>query len=494
MWDLLLLFSVAYNFLCASQLITALQFMETDIVAVIGPQSSVIAHVISHVANELQVPLVSFAATDPTLSSLQYPYFVRTTHSDLFQMAAIAEILDYYRWKQVITIFVDDDYGRNGVAALGDKLAERRCKISYKAGIPPGLGANVNNIQDMLIKVALMEPRIIVLHTSPDAGLMVLSVAKRIGMMDNGYVWIATDWLSSYIDSAGVLTLEKMDVMQGILALRQHTADSTSKSAFVSRWSKLSQSKGVKSFGLNSYGLYAYDSVWAVAYAIDKYFEDGGKITFSNDSRLLHLRGGNLHLEALSIFDGGNHLLRNIRQVDFTGLTGQIRFDSDNDLVRPSYDIINVVGTGHRTIGYWSNYSGLSTALPESLYGKPPNRSTETQKLHPVIWPGETTTTPRGWVFPNNGKELRIGFPRRASYKEFVYQVRGSETVKGFCIDVFTAAVNLLPYAVPFRFVPFGDGKKNPNYAELTRKVAYNVSVCLSYGVSLEHFYVLYWL
>ncbi|KAI7753614.1 hypothetical protein M8C21_000675, partial [Ambrosia artemisiifolia] len=57
--------------------------MESDAVALIGPQSSVLAHVISHMANELQVPLLSFTATDPTLSSLQYPFFVRTTHSDL---------------------------------------------------------------------------------------------------------------------------------------------------------------------------------------------------------------------------------------------------------------------------------------------------------------------------------------------------------------------------------------------------------------------------
>lgn len=52
-------------------IVEAIHFMETDIMAIIGPQSSVIAHVVSNIANELQVPLLSFAATDPTLSSLQ---------------------------------------------------------------------------------------------------------------------------------------------------------------------------------------------------------------------------------------------------------------------------------------------------------------------------------------------------------------------------------------------------------------------------------------
>ncbi|GLT54129.1 hypothetical protein SLA2020_273540 [Shorea laevis] len=46
-------------------IIEALRFMENDTVAIVGPQESVMAHVISHIANELQVPLLSFAATDP---------------------------------------------------------------------------------------------------------------------------------------------------------------------------------------------------------------------------------------------------------------------------------------------------------------------------------------------------------------------------------------------------------------------------------------------
>ncbi|KAB1199629.1 Glutamate receptor 3.5 [Morella rubra] len=69
------------------------------------------AHVISHIANELQVPLLSFAATDPSLNSLQFPYFVRTTQSDLFQMAVVADIVSYCEWQAVIPIYTDDDHG-----------------------------------------------------------------------------------------------------------------------------------------------------------------------------------------------------------------------------------------------------------------------------------------------------------------------------------------------------------------------------------------------
>ena len=50
------------------------------------------------------------------------------------------------------------------------------------------------------------------------------------------------------------------------------------------------------------------------------------------------------------------------------GLTGLLQFDADWFLVRPAYNIINVVGTGIQNIGYRSNYYVLSIIPPETLY------------------------------------------------------------------------------------------------------------------------------
>ncbi|XP_041018880.1 glutamate receptor 3.6-like [Juglans microcarpa x Juglans regia] len=455
-------------------IVEALQFMEKDTVAIIGPQLSVTAHVISHIANELQVPLLSYSATDPTLSSLQFPFFVRTAQSDLFQMAAIAEIVDYYGWKEVIAVYVDDDHGRNGIAALGDKLAERRCKISFKAPMP--VEVNRDQITDVLVKVALSESRIIVLHTYAGSGPDVIKVAESLGMMGAGYVWIATNWLSTNLDTNPQLTSDATENFEGVITLRMYTPDSELKRKFVSRWSNLSSGKSINgTFGLSTYGLYAYDTVWLLAHAIDAFFNQGGIISFSNDSRLTELKGGSMNLDAMSIFNGGNLLLKNILQVNMTGVTGSISFTSDRNFIHPAFEVINVIGVGYRRIGYWSNYSGLSVLPPETLYTKPPNRSSANQRLSSMIWPGQTTDRPRGWAFPNNGRQLRIGVPKRVSYLEIVSQVEGTDIFKGYCIDVFTAAVNLLPYAVPYKLVPFGDGRNNPSDTELVHLVTTGV-------------------
>ncbi|XP_031477374.1 glutamate receptor 3.3-like [Nymphaea colorata] len=450
-------------------IVEALQFMEKDTVAIIGPQSSTIAHVMSHVANELQVPTLSFAATDPSLASLQYPFFVRTTQSDLYQMSAIAAVVDYYHWKEVVALYIDDDYGRNGISALGDKFQERTCKISFKAALPPGMTSS--DITDVLVKLALMESRVIVVHVSdPVAGLMIFSVAKHLDMVADGYVWIATDWLSSYLDTYPANS-ETTISLQGVLMTRQHVPDSDQKKAFTSRWTNLVKKEGMDTsmLGLNTYGLYAYDTVWLIAYAANAFLDGGGTISFSSDPKLNGMQGSKMNLQTLSLFNGGKQLLKRVLEANFTALTGKIQFDSDRYLVRPAYDIINVVGTARRVIGYWSNYSELSVEAPESLYSRPPNASN--QQLHNVIWPGGAAAIPRGWVFANNGRQLRIGIPNRFSYKEFVSVVNGTDTVKGFCIDVFVAAVNNLPYALTYKFIPFGNGKANPSYRELVRMV-----------------------
>lgn len=106
-------------------------------------------------------------------------------------MAAIAEIVDYHQWEHMTAIYTDDDDGRNGIAALGDKLNEGHCKISYKA--PPWLQATRYDITCLLAKVALMKPRVIVMH-SPDDGITIFSVAHYLGTLGNGCVWIA--WIS----------------------------------------------------------------------------------------------------------------------------------------------------------------------------------------------------------------------------------------------------------------------------------------------------------
>lgn len=441
----------------------ALALMEKDVVAIVGPQFSVLAHLVSHIANELQIPLLSFAATDPTLTSYEYPYFIRMTHNDVSQMEAIAAFVDSYGWREVVAVYMDDDYGRNGISSLGDALATVGAKITNKAAMTAGFGRS--EMGDILSNLASMDTRVFVVHMYSDAGLKLISEAKGIGMLSSGYVWIATDWLSSVLDS-GLLEADSMKSLQGLISLRPHNPNSGQQHMLRQRWKNL-QTADIVNVSLNAFALYAYDSILMIAHSINGYLNQGGNISFVEQSTLPSWSGSKSELAALKVFEGGPQLRKTILHTNFKGVAGPVQLDKNRDLMGSTFEFINVAGTGFHSIGYWSNRTGLSVTPPEITAASSDNQSYIKPKFSDIIWPGESKTIPRGWM---HGKQLVIGVPRKTGFKEFVTG-NSSSTVKGFCIDVFLAAVKLLPYIVRYKFKPYGTGNSTPNYADLVNQV-----------------------
>lgn len=183
--------------------------------AIIGPQRSSMAHALSHLANQLHVPLLSFTALDPSLSPLQYPYFIQTAPNNRFQMSAIADTVSYFGWSEVIVIFSDDDDSRNSLPALRDQLSVMRCKITYKSALPPDPKGTRADVVSELEKIRMMESRVIILTTFHRTGLLVFEVAKEMGMMETGFVWFATSWLSTVLDSLSPLKPETARTISG---------------------------------------------------------------------------------------------------------------------------------------------------------------------------------------------------------------------------------------------------------------------------------------
>ena len=48
-------------------------------------------------------------------------------------MMAIAKLIEYYTWRDVALVFVDDDLGTEAIPALDDAFTAIRGRIFYKA-------------------------------------------------------------------------------------------------------------------------------------------------------------------------------------------------------------------------------------------------------------------------------------------------------------------------------------------------------------------------
>ncbi|KAL0891376.1 hypothetical protein Bca101_015359 [Brassica carinata] len=428
-----------------------------EVKAILGPRTSMQASFMIEVGQKSQVPIISFSATSPFLDSGRSPYFFRSTYDDSSQVQAISEIIKVFGWREVVPVYEDNAFGEGIMPGLTDALQAINIRIPYRTVISPN--ATDDEISKELLTLMTKPTRVFVVHMNRFLASRLFPKAKETGLMKEGYAWILTNGV---IDNLGLMNETDIKAMQGVLGIKTHFPMSEELRTFRSRLAK-----AFPVSDLNVYGVRAYDATTALAMAVEE--AGTSNLTFSE------MDGRNISdLEALSVSEYGPKLIRALSEIKFRGLAGDYHF-IDRQLQVPVFEIVNVVGSGEMVVGFWTQEKGLVRDLSPSSR---PTRTFSTWKdhLNPVVWPGITTTVPRGWEIPTNGKQLQIGVPVD-TFPQFVKVKKDPIThetiVTGFCIDFFEAVIQAMPYDVSHRYIPFGDqdGKPYGNFNDLINQV-----------------------
>lgn len=442
---------------------------------IIGPQSALQAEFVTYLANKTKVPVISFSATGGAAIQYHLPYFLGACVKDSFQAAAIAAFVEVYGWKNVVVVYEDDSYGVSILPSISDALQDVEAHVIYRAAIP--VSSPDYRIDEELYKLMTMQTRVFIVHMLPGPASHFFARASAVGMMIEGYVWIVTDNVGSVVD---VLPQHTIENMEGIVGFRPYVAKSARIIDFMARFdalfrAKYHQAHDVRMARPTIFQYWAYDVAWAVATALEKVKKDIGFQTPQDVGK---------NLDGLLPSPAGPELLGSILEADFDGLAGRFRF-VDRHMNVPIYEVVNVIGEKERGLGFWSPGSGLSRHLNStSIQDQAKYSVSSGDVLKPVIWPGDSTTVPKGWDLPVNAKVLRVGVPVRHDFKFFVqveanHNTNGS-TVSGYSIDVFEAAVNRLPYALHYEYIPYDCAN---SYDQLISQVYYKVS--LFYDITL---------
>ncbi|KAL3329667.1 hypothetical protein AABB24_033828 [Solanum stoloniferum] len=433
-----------------------------EVEAIIGPISSMQADFLINLGQKLQVPIISFSATSPSISSFRNQYFVRTTHNDSSQVKPISSIIQSFGWRQIVPIYIDNQFGEGIIPFLADALEEINTRIPYRSVISEF--ATSDQIKSELLKLMNMQTRVFIVHMPISLGSNLFAMAKEIGMMSEGFVWIVTDAMANQLNSMDASVIESME---GVIGVKPYVPKSKKVEDFTQRWKMKFREENprIVDVELDVYGLWAYDSATALAMAVEKSRISGAFFRKPNVS------GNATDLEAVGVSRDGPKLLQAILNTTFKGLSGDFQL-VDGQLQSPPYQIINVIGNGAKEIGFWTRENGIVRKL-NSRRGY----SVSKENFGSIVWPGDTTSVPKGWVIPTNGKKLKIGVPVKDGFTEFVKVTRDLTTnttkVTGYCIDVFDAVMEALPYYVPYEYVPFAapDGKSAGDYNELVYQV-----------------------
>uniref|UniRef100_A0A0E0M1I6 Glutamate receptor n=1 Tax=Oryza punctata TaxID=4537 RepID=A0A0E0M1I6_ORYPU len=423
----------------------ALELMETrGVRAILGPQSSVESAFVADLATRAEVPVVSFSATSPSVSPGDGRFFARAALSDAPQTGAIAALARHFGWRRVVPIYQDDDYGAAFVPFLVDALTAEGSEVPYRCALPAG--ASTDAVAAAMYRMESLQTRAFVVHTRPDLAERVLAAAEAAGMMGEGFAWVITDGLTGLLGS--------INAPQGVIGLAPYVPTTPRLRDVRRRWVRrfMSEHPGADSehAEMGSYAVWAYDAAWAIASAAEHL--TAGDL--SPPGGLVEGKGGPTDIAGLGKSRSGKKFLEAITKTTFEGLGGRFEL-VDGELAVHAFRVLNIMDKGkERSIGFWTKNGGLT----RHLGGGGANASSNGE-LAPVIWPGESTVVPRGWVLPTSARRLRVAVPGSVNpgYRPIVHldvdAATNRTTAGGFVVEVFEAAVRLLPYALPVEYV-----------------------------------------
>ncbi|TXG62337.1 hypothetical protein EZV62_013700 [Acer yangbiense] len=456
-----------YFLLCS--IFSALDLIKNvQVQAIIGPENSMQTNFVIDLGNKSQVPILSFSATSPSLtSSTKTPYFFRGITNDSSQVGAITALIQAFGWREAIPIYVDNEFGQGVIPYLTDALQAIETRVPYRSVISPM--ASDDQIVKELYKLKTMQTRVFIVHMLPSLGSRIFAKAKQIGMMEEGFVWIVTDGLADFFD-----TFEQsvIDSMQGVLGVRPYVPRTKKLESFRVRWKRKFQQENpdIVDAKLNIFGLLAYDVTVALAMAVEK----SGVGNFKFDKQITN--NVSTDLEAIRVSENGPNLVKALSSTRFRGLTGDYSF-VDGQLQSLAFQIVNVNGYGTRGIGFWTPEKKVLMKKLMTSSTSNNNNSASKLNLGPIIWPGDSASVPKGWEIPTNHKKLHIGVPMKSGFGDFVKvefdSTTNKSTVTGYCIDVFDAVMKTLPYAVTYEYIPSGlpDGTSTGTYDDLIYQV-----------------------
>ncbi|XP_028077695.1 glutamate receptor 2.2-like [Camellia sinensis] len=397
---------------------------------IIGPETSLEEKLLAFLGDKAKVPIISFM-TSPC--STHNPYFVQIKSDEITEFKGITDIIGSFGWRNVILVHEDTDCGREILPFLANTFEETGLHIAYMSSISPS--ATNDQIIEELHKLMTTQTTVYIVHISPSLASRLFLNVKKLGMMTEGYAWIVTAKTMNLLHSMDSSAIESM---QGAFGSKSYILASGELHNFTLRWKRKFhiQDPSFEVAELNIFGIWAYDAIWALARAVER------------------VKNGSL----------SSMLLKEILQSRFVGLSGDFRL-MNGRLISEAFEIVNVISRIERRVGFWTSTYGITKQMYPSNSG-----------LEAIVWPGGSTTTPKGWLVRMSGKRLRIGVPR-TGFKELINVNRNPQTnattVTGLCVDVFNAAIEALQYELPHEFFPFEDanGQMAGTYNDLVDQV-----------------------
>ena len=393
------------------------------IVALIGPFDSRTALYIGGILRMFNVSGISGTTTSGELSSNSYAHLYRTVPSDTFLAKAMVDIIEHFNWSYVAAVGLDDSYGRGGVWSLVNEATARKHPFCIAMTEFIRHEAQFPSIKYVVEELKSRENiKVVILWLYGDYLQRFIEEVSRQNLTDR--VWILSEIYS--ISKENDFMDSRFSVLEGSIGFQHHDYNghefkeslktiltNAMTDNMTSEWSDVednpwncpgfrqvydsSKSEQHHSNVVNeiysSYVPYIIDAVYSAAHALDILTTDLNGIDASD----------------LQQFDVNiKKMQRVLGRVNFTGLTGKIKFDKFGDIDSASYDIFIIERVSSETnglktnlIGKWENHAKSKAQLNfyREILWRTVNGETPKSECSEQCQPGtrKSSTSPCCW-------------------------------------------------------------------------------------------------
>ncbi|XP_076907085.1 glutamate receptor 2.2-like [Bidens hawaiensis] len=354
-------------------------------------EASTIAEVISDTKPDHDIPVfLSLTEAIPPKATDQWPFFIQAVPTQSTQMNAVAAILHSMDIHQVTLI-----YETSSSASIISHLTQAlRQKGSELTNILP-LTCTSCSLYEELEVVKRQQRKVFVVHTSFELGVKLFQTAKKMDMIGDGYLWIASNGITDYFHSVNSTVISSLKGMVGVKS-------------------------------------YFPENTWEFSHFRKRF------------RRMFHSDYPEEEEEEPGIFAmQGYNALKTVVE----------NFHEPKPILANTVEIVNVNGKGYHSV-YWTEGFGFLVTVENDINGET-SYTHSIDNIGQLLWPAQPWYATRSsrYLVESSGKKLKVGVPGQSLFRQFVQVDRVTGDVSGFVVDVFDEMMrnmNLSYERIPF--------------------------------------------
>eukprot|EP01103_Thecamoeba_quadrilineata_P019918 TRINITY_DN829_c0_g1_i1.p1 TRINITY_DN829_c0_g1~~TRINITY_DN829_c0_g1_i1.p1 ORF type:complete len:693 (-),score=108.49 TRINITY_DN829_c0_g1_i1:612-2636(-) len=292
----------------------------------VGPSNSTLAEIVAITAGDFNETNISYYAGSSDLSDKEiYPLFFRTNPSEVHQGTAIADLVTYYGWNDIVVMSENSDYGLDLTESFIDRARINNINILQVYFY----SVTLTRIEVGLLEVRDLGVRIIVVLTAENTFRDILRAASKLNMIGKPYVYVgSTTTMESLTQGPdGRVDSDYKSNALGVLALGDRAIPNYN-TPFLKRFDNVQN--------LSLRFQYLATAIYSYAYALDQVLDKQ-----------------NLKPEDVT----GIELASALRKIRFRDPVWPsdppVQFDEAGDKLNPVFSIFNFQSSGRVLVGSW---------------------------------------------------------------------------------------------------------------------------------------------